>query len=90
MKAILLTFLLTVDPTELLAENVPDKLFSIVLLSAFAVWMIRRQNKEEAAREKLQERFEKSVGEDRERMLKVIENNTLVMGQVMEQIRTKH
>lgn len=75
--------------TELLSNRLGDQLFSIVLLVVFAVWMIRRQNDEKAERQKLQDKLEKYMEEDRKQMMDVIQNNTRVMERLEDHLDRK-
>lgn len=90
----MITFFLSVfllaDPSDLLTNSLGDQLFSIVLLVCFAIWMIRRQNDEKAERQKLQDKLEKYMEEDRKQMMSVIENNTKVMERLEDHLDRKH
>lgn len=86
----LLTILLQAEvASELLSNRLGDQLFSIVLLVVFAVWMIRRQNDEKAERQKLQDKLEKYMEEDRKQMMDVIQNNTRVMERLEDHLDRK-
>ena len=56
-----------------------DQLFSIVMLVGFAIYSLKKQNQ-------LEEKLEKYMDEDRQRMISVIENNTKVMERLEEHL----
>lgn len=55
-----------------LISRLGDQLFSIIMLVGFAIYSLKKQTK-------LEEKLEKYMSEDRERMIDVIDNNTRVM-----------
>lgn len=60
---------------QTLLDHLNGQPFLVVLLVIFAIYMVRRQNASDA-------KLEKYIAEDRQKMLDVIENNTLVLKQI--------
>lgn len=68
----ILTIIMQSDIVTAIASRLGDQLFSIVLLVGYAFYSTRKQKQSD-------ERMDRYMAEDRERMMKVIENNTKVM-----------
>lgn len=76
--------------SDILLTGLEDQAFSIVLLCAFAVWMVKRQSAQRIESKEdlkeLQDKFDKYMEDDRERMFNVIEKNTRVMERMEEHL----
>ena len=78
---------------EVITPHLADQMFTVVLLVAFAIWMIKRQREdkkeEQLEREKLEVKIEqvtakhdKYMEDDRQMMLDVVDRNTRVMERI--------
>lgn len=72
--------------SEIINPHLADQMFTVVLLVAFAIWMVRKQKEERLEREKLQDRLERYMADDRKTMMDVIERNTRVMERIEDNL----
>lgn len=92
--------LLQASTTDIITPHLADQAFTVVLLVAFAIWMIRRQTEQRKEYKELlaeqnkvikeqQEKLEKYMVEDRRTMIDVIERNTRVMERIEDNLEKK-
>ena len=77
----LLDILLQVDPTSTFWTRIGDQLFTIVLLATLSYMLWQRITK-------VQDRMDTYLSEDRKEMGDVIKNNTEVMKEVINHLKT--
>lgn len=70
-------------------ERLADQAFSVGLLIAAVLWMVKRQNEERMERQKLQDKFDQYMENDRRQLMDVIQNNTRVMERIEDHLDRK-